>query len=125
MSPHEFKPEYIGTVTESGVGLFMGISDLEIGWDGNEWRENEEKELYDQYYLPSVMGGSKGRGIALVGYGGYMGYIDVSEDGKDSDLLVGVGGHTLHRGPLVNVPVDEKNANFRHICDLIESGTDR
>ncbi|KKL10057.1 hypothetical protein LCGC14_2559680, partial [marine sediment metagenome] len=35
-------------------------------------------------------------------------------------LKVGISGHVIHEGPLVNVPVEEKNKNFQHILDLIE-----
>jgi len=124
LSPEEFKPEYIRSVTGAGKGLFIGISDREIGWENPEWSIDEVMEIYDNYYVPSVIGNSRGRGVVLVGYGGYTGYLDIEEgvmsSGKGGGQMVGVGGHTVERSPLLNVPVEKKNENFAHILSLIE-----
>ena len=119
LSPGELKPESVKRILDRGVGLFLGISDREIGWENEEWGADDVMELYDQYYLPEALGASQGRGIVLVGYGGYFGYMDVETGAGDDGLLVGMGGHVIHRGPLVNVAVEEKNINFQHIVDLV------
>ncbi|MGQ9616614.1 MAG: uroporphyrinogen decarboxylase family protein [Spirochaetota bacterium] len=125
LSPEEFKPEYVDRVTDSGKGLFIGISDREIGWENPEWDSEEIMEIYDSYYIPSVIGNSGGRGVVLVGYGGYTGYLELDEGGvssvKGAGQMVGAGGHTVERSPLLNVPVEKKNENFDHILSLIES----
>jgi uroporphyrinogen-III decarboxylase len=121
MSPRELKPEYIRKITSKGVGLFLGISDREIGWDGGEWGSDEVIDLYEKYYLPEALRQSGGQGITLVGYGGYFGYIDAEIERSDNGLLVGVGGHVIHPGPLVNVSVEDKNRAFRHILSMIEA----
>jgi len=120
MSPHEFKPEYIQRTIDRRVGIFVGISDLEIGWEGDEWSSDEVIDLYEQYYLPSALRASGGRGIVLVGYGGYFGYMDVQGEIKDDSLLVGIGGHVIHRNPLLNVVVEDKNRNFERVLALSE-----
>ena len=121
LSPAELKPDSIEKITGQGTGLFIGHSDLEIGWDGSVWGKSDVKKLYDSYYIPTVMGASGGKGVALVGYGAYMGYLDAAGfDAGDDRLKVGISGHVIHEGPLVNVPVEEKNKNFQHILDLIE-----
>ena len=120
LSPKEFKPEYIKEVLLKGVGLFLGISDREIGWDdSNIWSPDKVINIYENYYIPNAIGESSGEGIVLVGYGGYMGYVDKVTDSK-TNLLVGTGGHTVNEGPLVNVPVEKKNRNFDHITKIIE-----
>jgi uroporphyrinogen-III decarboxylase len=120
LSPKEFKPEYIKEVLLKGVGLFLGISDREIGWDdSNIWSPDKVINIYENYYIPNVIGESSGEGIVLVGYGGYMGYVDKATDSK-TNLLVGTGGHTVNEGLLVNVPVEKKNRNFDHITKIIE-----
>jgi len=118
-SPQEFKPEYIEKIVNNRVGLFIGISDREIGWEDPDWTEEEVMDMYDRYYIPSVINNSKGEGVVLVGYGGYMGYMDIQGGGQDGDIMVGIGGHVIHRSPLVNVPVDKKNENYEHIISLI------
>ena len=123
LSPGELKPESVKKILDRGVGLFLGISDREIGWENEEWRADEVLELYEQYYLPEALGASRGRGVVLVGYGGYFGYMDVETGEGDGGLLVGIGGHVIHRGPLVNVAVEEKNKNFQHIVDLVRRMT--
>ncbi len=124
LSPAELKPEYISKIIDGGVGLFLGISDREIGWGADAWAEDDVKTMYDSYYIPSAIGGSGGRGIVLVGYGSYFGYFDTPsmgrEDEKKDALLVGASGHTVHRGPLVNVSVDQKNRDFEHILSIID-----
>jgi len=118
LSPKEFKPEYINRVLSKGVGLFLGISDREIGWsNSDEWTPDKIMDVYDNYYIPNAITKSKGKGIALVGYGSYFGYIDLP--GDSGDLLVGTSGHTVDRGPLLNVPVEDKNKNFEHINNII------
>jgi len=120
LSPKEFKPEYISRVLSKGVGLFLGISDREVGWnDSDIWPSDEVMDIYDNYYIPNAIRESSGKGIVLVGYGGYMGYINKAT-GSEGELLVGTGGHTIDKGPLVNVPVKKKNKNFDHITEIIE-----
>jgi uroporphyrinogen-III decarboxylase len=160
LSPAELKPAAVEKITSQGKGLFIGHSDLEIGWDGSEWGKSDVKELYDSYYVPAVIDASGGKGVLLVGYGAYMGYLDeagfagfdasrryeidtAGGDGFDSsvrskmdtsgqagedtadrpasddELKVGISGHVIHEGPLVNVPTEEKNKNFQHILKLI------
>ena len=83
------------------------------------------KMSHDRYYIPAVIHGSRGKGVVLVGYGGYMGYMDIADRETDEGLLVGIGGHVLHEGPLVNVSTAEKNKNFKHIQALIEQEMNR
>jgi len=119
LSPKELKPEYISRILSTGVGLFLGISDREIGWnDSDEWTPDKIMDVYENYYIPSAIIESKGKGIVLVGYGSYFGYIDLP--GESGDLLVGTSGHTVDKGPLVNVPVEKKNKNFDHVIEIIE-----
>lgn len=119
LSPREFKPEYIKKVLSQNVGLFLGLSDREIGWSNEDiWPPDEIKEVYDNYYIPHAIMESKGRGIVLVGHGSYFGYInEFADDG--GRLLVGTGGHTIEKGPLVNISVNEKNSNFDRIARII------
>ena len=118
LSPKEFKPEYISKVLSKDVGLFLGISDREIGWsDSDIWSSDKIIDIYEDYYIPNAIRESSGKGIVLVGYGSYFGYINLT-DNRD-DLLVGTSGHTIDRGPLVNVQVERKNANFDHITEII------
>jgi len=129
LSPAELRPEYISKIIKSGVGLFLGISDREIGWEADSWGWNDEKKMYDSYYIPSAMNGSQGKGIVLVGYGSYFGYFDTPsmgrEDEKKDALLVGASGHTIHRGPLVDISIEEKNAEFKHILEIIDRESKR
>jgi hypothetical protein len=68
---------------------------------------------------------SLGKGVVLVGYGGYTGYFDTIENFKgNGNILVDSGGHTITKGPLVNVPIEIKNKNFDHIIDLISKMMD-
>ena len=120
LSTRELKPAYIEKILDRGVGLFLGISDLEIGWDNDEWAADDVMELYEQYYVPEALRASGGKGIVLVGYGGYFGYMDVERDGRDDELLVGIGGHVMHQGPLVNVSAEVKNRNYRRILSLLD-----
>ena len=100
--------------------MFPGISDREIGWDNGEWGSDDVIELFERYYLPEALKASGGKGIVLVGYGGYFGYMDVEVSGGDDELLVGIGGHLIDQGPLVNVPVEVKNRNYRRILSLLD-----
>ena len=120
LSPKELKPESIEKILDRGVGLFLGISDREIGWDNDEWGVDDVIELFERYYLPEALKASGGKGIVLVGYGGYFGYMDVEVSGGDDELLVGIGGHVMHQGPLANVTVEVKNRNYRRILSLID-----
>jgi uroporphyrinogen-III decarboxylase len=119
LSPKELKPEYIKKITGTGVGLFLGLSDREIGWEEPHRDPEAVFDLYDSYYAPSVMEGSGGKGVVLVGYGGYMGYMDTRDGRGGDDFMVGVGGHVVEKSPLVDVPVENKNQNFQHIKELI------
>lgn len=120
LSPKELKPESIEKILDRGVGLFLGISDREIGWDNDEWGVDDVIELFERYYLPEALKASGGKGIVLVGYGGYFGYMDVEVNVGDDELLVGIGGHVMHQGPLANVPVEVKNRNYRRILSLLD-----
>lgn len=120
LSPREFKPGYVDSVISRGVGLFIGISDREIGWEKPDWSSDEVMRVYDDYYIPLVVRGSRGRGVVLVGYGGYMGYLDIPDHREEEGLLVGVGGHVIQKSPLVNVPLEEKNSSFHRILSLID-----
>ena len=120
LSPKELKPESIEKILDRGVGLFLGISDREIGWDNDEWGSDDVIELFERYYLPEALKASGGKGIVLVGYGGYFGYMDVEVSGGDDELLVGISGHVMHQGPLANVPVEVKNRNYRRILSLLD-----
>ncbi|MBC7334274.1 MAG: hypothetical protein H5T85_07460 [Actinobacteria bacterium] len=119
LSPREFKPEYINKVLKKGVGLFLGISDREIGWDSSSiWPPEAVFDVYDNYYIPNVIKKSLAKGIVLVGYGGYAGYFDTIEDVR-GNIFVDSSGHAITKGPLLNVPFEIKNRNFDHIIDLI------
>ena len=119
LSPKELKPEYISRILSKDVGLFLGISDREIGWsDSDEWTPDKIMDAYENYYIPNAIIESKGKGIVLVGYGSYFGYINLP--GESGDLLVGTSGHTVDKGPLVNVPVEKKNKNFDHVIEIIK-----
>jgi hypothetical protein len=120
LSPKELKPESIEKILDRGVGLFLGISDREIGWDNDEWSADDIIDLFEQYYLLEALKASGGEGIVLVGYGGYFGYMDIEGNGGDEGPLVGIGGHVIDQGPLVNVPVEVKNRNYSHILSLLD-----
>jgi len=82
------------------------------------------KTMYDSYYTPSAIADSRGKGIVLVGYGSYFGYLDISyaKGADDEDTpLVGASGHTIQEGPLVDIHVEDKNADFAHILSIVES----
>ncbi len=120
LSPKEFKPEYIEKILSKDIGLFLGLSDREIGWsDSDIWPPDKIIDIYENYYIPTAITESEGKGIVLVGYGSYFGYINELTD-SGNDLLVGIGGHTIDRSPLVNASVEEKNRNFDHITKIIE-----
>ncbi len=80
--------------------------------------------MYDSYYIPSAISGSKGRGIVLVGYGSYFGYLDTYTGGTEERMeevpLVGASGHMARKSPLVSVSREEKNADFMHILSTID-----
>lgn len=120
LSPKEFKSEYINKVISKEIGLFLGISDREIGWDDKDiWPADKIKEIYDDYYIANAINESKGKGIVLVGYGGYTGYLDRVAS-SSNNLFVNASGHFIEKGPLLDVPIKEKNKNFDHILKLIE-----
>jgi hypothetical protein len=120
LSPKEFKPEYINKVLSKGVGLFLGISDREIGWNDKDiWPADKIEEIYDNYYIVNAVKESNGKGIVLVGYGSYAGYLDKVAN-TSNNLLVNASGHFIERGPLVDVLTEKKNENFDHILKLIE-----
>ncbi|RKY02991.1 MAG: hypothetical protein DRP54_00630 [Spirochaetes bacterium] len=122
ISPLEFKPEYIPKVTEAGIGLYLGMSDREIGWENPEWAESEIMDVYDNYYLKSVIKYSKGIGVVLTGYGSYQGYINISKkELEESDSLVDGSGHAIHKSPLINLSIEEKNKNFDEIQNKVKS----
>jgi len=116
MSPRELKPEYVKKITSKGIGLFLGISHHEIGWDEPLWSPDERIDLYDKYYIPAAIANSGGKGIVLTGYIGYSGYFNtVSENTAVTDSR---GGSILDE--LVNLSIEEKNNNFKHIQSLID-----
>lgn len=120
LSPKEFKPEYIRKVLSKDIGLFLGISDREIGWDDSDiWPADKIEDIYDNYYIVNAIRESKGKGIVLVGYGSYTGYVD-RVTGSSGDLLINASGHVVEKGILVDVPLEKKNENFDHILKLIE-----
>lgn len=120
LSPKEFKPEYISKVLSKDIGLFLGISDREIGWDdSNIWPADKIEDIYDNYYIVNAIRESKGKGIVLVGYGSYTGYVD-KVTGSSDDLLINASGHVIEKGILVDVSLEKKNDNFDHILKLIE-----
>lgn len=56
LSPKEFKPEYINKILSKGVGLFLGISDREIGWNDKDiWPADKIEEIYDNYYIANTV----------------------------------------------------------------------
>ena len=115
MSPKELKPEYIKRITSKGVGLFLGISHHEIGWENPSWGPDERIKLYDRYYVPAVIVNAGGRGIVLVGYMGYSGYFDTATE--STTVTDSRGGSIIP--DLVNLPIDEKNKNYAYIRLLI------
>ncbi|MCX6383259.1 MAG: hypothetical protein NTV16_02060 [Actinobacteria bacterium] len=120
LSPKEFKAKYISKVLSKGIGLFLGISDREIGWDDSDiWPADKIEDIYDNYYIVNAIRESKGKGIVLVGYGSYTGYVD-KVAGSSGDLLINASGHVVGKGPLVDVSLEKKNENFDHILKLIE-----
>jgi uroporphyrinogen-III decarboxylase len=132
MSPKEMKPSNAAKVAAQGVGLFAGMSDREIGWENPDWTTDEIMRVYDTYYIPAVIGATGGRGVVLVGYGGYQGYLDVEDQVRDRDTagrgdrtgtLVGTGGHAVEISPLVNLPVEKKNENFHRILAAVDAAT--
>jgi len=120
LSPKELKSEYIERILNRGIGLFIGISDREVGWDNPDWSSEEVKEVYDNYYIPSVMEKAKGKGVVLVGYGGYVGYLDILNAKDNEYVLVDAGGHVIHKSPLFNVSIEKKNSDFKHIISIVK-----
>jgi uroporphyrinogen-III decarboxylase len=118
LSPKEIKPEYISRITSKGVGLFLGISHHEIGWDKPDWPQEERMKVYDKYYIPAAIRNSKGKGIVLVGYIGYSGYFNTAEDSDSTIVTDGRGGTIID--DLINLSVEEKNKNFHHIQSLVD-----
>jgi len=116
LSPRELRPEYLTRIVECGKGVFIGLSDREVGWEDCEF-ENPVS-LYEEYYLPQILGATKGKGVVLTGYGGYSGYLHPL-GGKET-ALIDASGHQVGESALVNVPVETKNANFRRILALVE-----
>ena len=74
---------------------------------------------YPLYYIVNAIRESKGKGIVLVGYGSYTGYVD-RVTGSSGDLLINASGHVVEEGPLVDVLLEKKNENFDHILKIIE-----
>jgi len=115
LSPKELRPEYVKKITSKDIGLFLGISHHEIGWDNPSWSPDERMDLYDKYYIPATIANSGGKGIVLVGYIGYSGYFNTfSESAAVTDSR---GGSILDK--LVNLSIEEKNSNFEYIKSLI------
>lgn len=125
LSPKEFKPEYVKGVLEKKVGLFIGISGTSVGWKDPKWTPEEVIDLYNEYYLPSVLknacdAGSLDTGYALVGYGGYFGYFHTRDSGETEGPVVDSRGHVVERNPLIDLSLDEKNQNFEKIITTIK-----
>ncbi|MGQ9622505.1 MAG: uroporphyrinogen decarboxylase family protein [Candidatus Caldatribacteriaceae bacterium] len=116
LSPKELRPEYLTQIVEGGKGVFVGLSDREVGWENCEF-ENPVS-LYEEYYLPQVLEATKGKGVVLTGYGGYSGYLHPLKGGETA--LIDASGHWIGESFLVNVPTETKNAHFRRILALIE-----
>jgi uroporphyrinogen-III decarboxylase len=130
LSPKEFKPEYVKRVLEKKVGLFVGISGTSVGWKDPKWTPEEVVDLYNEYYLPSVLqnaydAGSLDTGFALVGYGGYFGYFHTREEDREGDLIVDSRGHVVEKNPLIDTTLEEKNANYKRILSTIAELKDR
>ncbi len=117
LSPKELKPGYVEKITSKGIGVFLGISHHEIGWDRPGWGPEERMELFDKYYVPAAIGSSKGRGIVLTGYIGYSGYFDTSSE--STTVTDSRGGTILDE--LVDLPAERKNRNFDHILSLVDA----
>jgi hypothetical protein len=116
-SPLESKPEYIEKIVSKNIGLYLGITDREVGWQSPKWSINDTDKMYEEYYLPSAIRYSRGRGIALVGYGSYFGYIDIDEDKGGSNSLF--NGDFFNK-KFINLSTDDKNNNFKKIGVLIK-----
>jgi uroporphyrinogen-III decarboxylase len=130
VSPKEMNQRITARVAARGVGLFAGMSDREIGWEDPDWSMEQITKVYDAYYIPAVIGATGGRGVVLVGYGGYQGYLDLkdrdsADRGEGTGALVGTGGHAVVKNPLVNVPVEKKNTNFHSILAAVDTAVRR
>lgn len=117
MSPKELKPEYIKKITSRGIGLFLGISNHEIGWENPDWQQEDRIKLYEKYYIPAAIRNSGGKGVVLVGHGGYMGYFNTT---NDITIVTDNRGGTATDN-LINLSDDEKNRNFKNIQHLIKN----
>ena len=117
MSPKELKPEYVEKITSKGIGVFLGISHHEIGWDSPGWGPEDRMELFDKYYIPAAIGSSKGKGVVLTGYIGYSGYFDTSSE--STTVTDSRGGTILDE--LVDLPAEKKNSNFDRILSLVDA----
>jgi len=116
MSPKELKPEYVKKITSKGVGLFLGISHHEIGWDDPSWSPDGRIELYDKYYIPAAIANSGGKGVVLTGYIGYSGYFNTVT--SNTTVTDSRGGSILDK--LVDLTTEQKNKKFLHIRSLIK-----
>jgi uroporphyrinogen-III decarboxylase len=116
LSPKEFKPSYIKKALSKGIGVFLGISHDEIGWDNPDWSPEERINLYDKYYIPAAIANSGGKGIVLTGYIGYSGYFDTFPE--SINFNDNRGGSIIEK--LMNLSIEEKNRNFEHIRILIK-----
>ena len=120
LSPKELKPEYIKKITSKGIGLFLGLSQREVGWINPQWTPEDIIELYDKYYIPAAISNSGGKGIVLVGYGGYSGYFDMS---NDNIIAIDNKGENIIN-TLINKSIEDKNNDFVHIQSLIRNELD-
>ncbi len=120
LSPKEFKPEYIKKVVDRKIGIFLGISDKEIGWDDPEFLKPESiKKIYDDYYIPNILTESNGKGLVLTGYGSYSGYINLIDSQKTNNTYIDNSGHVIEKNPIMNLSNEEKNNNFDKIIKSI------
>ena len=122
MSPKEIAPEMIKTIIDSGHGFYPGISDKGVGWDDPKWENSELTDLYNEYYFPSAVHYGGKTGIVVTGYGSYRGYFD-SLDGGEKGIIIDGRGRPVEADPFVNVPLEEKNENFRRILSRIDTLT--
>ncbi len=119
LSPIEIRPEAVRTILDSGIGLFIGISDRTVGWDDQGWESMDTVAMYHDYYLPAIVQYSKDNCIVITGYGSYRGYFDTPESEKGK-LTIDGRGRPVEEDPLINVPLPQKQQNVNAIYERID-----